>query len=149
MKMLLAWVVALCSFLVFSTAYAFDFNQYKQGDIDTILQMPRPKAGVDIYGPQKLRFRVTLAGYGQPCETGFLKKTMKMVGVPADVVENLPISQCITVKTSKRVPVSLFIQDQVAEYLPKEVKIGQQVDLFCDFLFVGTTSVGILVNEFQ
>jgi hypothetical protein len=137
------------AFFAFSVAHSFDFNQYKQGSLDELLQLPKPATGVDLVAPQKLRFRVVLANYGQACSTGFLKRAMIMLGATKEDVEQTAITKCITVMSEKGSTASLFIQDGVAEYLPKEVKLGQRIDIFCDFLFVGSGGPGLLVNEFQ
>jgi hypothetical protein len=142
-------LVIACMFCAFSTAYGFDYDRYKQGDIDSLIQLPKAEEGVRIVTPQKLRFQVTLSEYGQTCDTGFLKKAMIMVGAPKDVVERMKISKCITVKTAKGASVSLFIQDQVSEYLSREIKLGEKIEIFCDYLYIGKTGPGILVNDFQ
>ncbi len=142
-------LIMLCVFFTFSTAYGFDYDRYKQGDIDSLMQLPKAEEGVRVVAPQKLRFQVVLSEYGQTCDTGFLKKAMIMVGAPKDVVERMRISKCITVKTAKGTTVSLFIQDQVSEYLPREVKLGEKIEIYCDYLYIGKTGPGILVNEFQ
>jgi hypothetical protein len=113
------------------------------------MQLPKAADGVRVVAPQKLRFQVTLSEFGQNCDTGFLKKAMIMVGAPKDVVERMRISKCIIVKTAKGTTVSLFIQDQVSEYLPREIKLGERIEIFCDYLYIGKTGPGILVNEFQ
>lgn len=147
MKMLHVLVIA-CVFLTISTAYGFDFDRYKQGDLDELLQIHKSEKEVKVVTPQKIRIRVKLSGYGQTCNTGFLKRAMIMVGAPKEFVAQTPISKCINVKSAKGVTTSLFIQDKVAEYLPREVKLGESIDVFCDFLYVGKTGPGLVVNEF-
>ena len=72
-----------------------------------------------------------------------------MVGAPKELAEQTQISKCITIKSAKGATAQLFIQDKVAEYLPREVKLGEYIEIFCDFLYVGSTGPGLLVNEFK
>jgi hypothetical protein len=149
MNKIVCIIAILCVFCPFTSAHGFDYDQYKRGDMDSLMQLPKAAEGVRVVAPQKIRFQVTLSGYGKTCDTGFLKKAMIMVGAPKDVVERTKISKCITVKTAKGASVSLFIQDQVAEYLPSEIKLGEKIEIFCDYLYIGKTGPGILVSEFQ
>ena len=41
-------------FFAFSTAYGFDFDRYKQEDLDKLLQLPRNETSVKVVAPQKL-----------------------------------------------------------------------------------------------
>ncbi len=148
MRMFLAFVT-IGVFFFSSAAYCFDFHQYKQGDLDELLQLPKPVKGVKVVPPRKLRFRVVLEKYAEVCNAGFLKKAMLMAGAAKGGVARVSISKCITVSSEKGAKASLFIQDKVAAYLPREIKPGQQIEIFCDFLYVGIKGPGLLVNEFQ
>jgi len=147
MKMLPVQVIACVSFL-FSSAFGFDYDRYKQGDLDDLRKLYKTETAVKVVAPQKLRFQVVLSGYGETCNTGFLKRAMIMAGAPKEILERTPMSKCITVKSAKGAAVSLFIQDKVADYLPREVKLGENIEVFCDFLYIGKTGPGLLVSEF-
>lgn len=74
---------------------------------------------------------------------------MVMQGIPKETVDTLPISKCIKVKTAQGNSSTLYIQDQVAEYLPKEIPLGGVLRVFVDYIFIGSEGPGILLNEFQ
>jgi hypothetical protein len=128
---------------------AFNYAQYNPGNLDEILAQPRPESGTKVLAPQKLRFEIVLVAYAVGCDTGFLKRTMIMLGAQKQTVDTLPVSKCIKVKTAKGQTTSLYIQDRVAEYLPKEVPLGTTFNIFGDLLFLGKDGPGILINEFQ
>lgn len=128
---------------------AFNFDQYKPGNLDELLSQERPDSGTKVLTPQKLNIEVTLVSYAERCNTVFLKNTLVMLGVPKDVVAGVPISKCIKVKSAKGQIASLYVQDTVAEYLPDEVPLGSMFNIYSDFVFLGKDGPGILVNEFQ
>ena len=130
-------------------AGAFNFAQYNSGDLDQILAAPRPESGVNLLSPQKLRFEVSLLSYAKSCNTKFLNRSMVMLGAPQQMVDTLPISKCIQVKTEKGKNATMYIQDKVAESLPQEAPLGSALNIFGDFLFLSKDGPGILVNEFQ
>ena len=141
----------VCSIAIFFSmnALAFDFARYKNGSLDEILTQKRPDSDIKVLAPQKLRFEVTLTAYAESCNTGFLKQTMVMLGVPKEKVEQVPISKCIKVKSSKGKIATMYIQDSVSEFLPKEVPLGTKIAVFSDYLFLGKDGPGLLLNEFQ
>lgn len=142
--------VGVTAFLAVPAARgAFDYAQYGPGDLDEILAHPRPETGTKVLGPQKFTFEVALVSYARGCDAGFLKRTMIMGGAPREAVDALPVSKCITVKTASGQTASMYIQDHVAEYLPKEVPLGSTFRVFCDFLFLSKDGPGILLNEFR
>lgn len=142
-------VLVMCLLLPLSSAFAFDYDQYKQGDLDKILATPKIKAGIKMVVPQKLTFRVVLASASLNCNTDILKRAMVMQGEKKEVVDKLAISKCIGVKSAKNVAASLFIEDKVAERLSREAKPGEVVDLFSEFLYLGTQGPAFLVREFK
>ncbi len=142
-------LVGTFAFFFTLSAWAFDYAQYKTGDLDEILNQKRPDSDVKVLAPQKLRFEVTLVAYAENCNTGFLKRTMVMLGASKEAVDRVPISKCIKVKSAKGRTASLYIQDSVSEFLPKEVSLGRKITVFSDYLFVGKDGPGILLNEYQ
>jgi len=93
-----------------------------------------------------MKLKVTLVAYAEACKTGFLMKSMSMAGV-AD--PNVKITRCIQVRSAKGKQLRLFIQDVVADFLPKEVPLGSALTLFAVHLFTGQDGPGLLVNEFH
>lgn len=130
-------------------AGAFNLAQYNAGDLDQILAEPRQENGIKLLSPQKLRFEVSLLSYAESCDTGFLRRSMVMLGAPQQVVDTLPVSECIQVKTAKGNSTTVYIQDKVAGFLPQEVPLGSALSIFGDLLFLDKDGPGILVNEFQ
>ena len=141
---------AFCAAILLTLpAWSFNYAQYKTGNLDQIIERPRPKTGVQVERPQKLQIDVSLASHPEKCDTGFLKTAMIMLGASKEVVEKTPITKCIKVKSQKGTTTSLFIQDRVAEFIATEVPVGSAFTVFVDFLFVGSSGPGLLVNEFQ
>ena len=129
-------------------AWGFDFARYETTDLDTLLTQPLPRSGVDIYPARPLKLRVTLASYGEGCQTGLLKKTMITAGIPKDQVDALKVTRCIKVHSTKGTNLRLFIQDEVSNFLPKEVRLGSPVTFFTIHVFTSPEGPGLLVNEF-
>src|SRR5262249_32856917 len=127
-------------------ASAFDYDRFQEVDLDTLLAKVRPASGVDLFPVIPLRLKVTLAAYGEPCQTGFLMKSMSMAGIANPSVK---ITRCIQVRSAKGQQIRVFIQDEVANFLPKEVPLGTVVVLFTVHLYTGQDGPGLLVNEFQ
>jgi hypothetical protein len=131
-----------------SIASAFDYTKYQPMDLDAILSWKRPASGVDLYS-HTYRFDVRLVSAGQPCDARLLKTAMRMLGLPKNLVDDVPISQCIKVRSAKGRVVTLFIQDPVAEFLGKEVQPGGNLALFALLVSIDRDGVDILVNEFN
>jgi len=142
-------LVMLCAFLACAAAYGSDDTQYEQGSLDELLHLPKPETGVDVFTPHKLHFRAVLTEYGQECYTDFLKKVMILVNASREAVEDAAASECITVASERGSAVPLFIDERGAQRLRKEVKLGQEIDIFCEFLYVEPTGPGILVHDFR
>lgn len=139
-------VVVLAVPLLALPALAFDYDRYPETDLDALLAKQRPASGVDLFPVLPMKLKATLTAYGEPCKTGFLMKSMSMAGI-AD--PNLKITRCIKVRSAKGKQVQLFIQDVVADFLPKEVPLGSGLTLFAVHLFTGQDGPGLLVNEFR
>lgn len=149
MKPTVALLTAILTLLGAANAWAFDFDRYQAADLDALLEQKRPDTGVDVYPGRPLRLTATLTAYGQRCKVGFLKKTMTMMGVPRETVDTLPVTQCLKIRSAKGRDVTVFIQDPVAAFLPKEVPLGKTLTLFAIHLFTDRNGPGLLVNEFR
>jgi hypothetical protein len=64
-------------------------------------------------------------------------------------VEATPITRCVKVRSAKGKVQSVFIQDKVAEFLPKEVPLGSKLMLFVIHLYTDPDEPGLLINEFS
>src|SRR5262245_37334388 len=93
----LAFVVA--TMLWPFSAAGLDVTRYAEGDLDKILGEKRPDTGAKVFTPRKLSFDVTIAAYGRTCDSTFLKKTMIMAGAPKPVIDALPITKCVRVRS--------------------------------------------------
>jgi hypothetical protein len=149
MKRKIGWAVAIATSFYASSAHGFDYSRYQAADLDEIIEQPRPKSGADILAEARLKIIGTLMAYGEPCNTGFLKKAMSMGGIPQPSVDAVAITQCIKLRSARGKEVRLFIQDKVAEFLPKEIRIGDAVTLFVLRVFNHADGPGLLVNEFS
>jgi len=132
-----------------SPAYAVDFAQYKAGDLDQLLAVPKVKSGIKMVVPQQLHFRAILAAPVQNCNTDILKRTMVMQGNKKEVVDKMALSKCLNIKSAKGASTSVFIEDNVAERLSREAKPGEVIELFCAYLYIGPAGPTLLVNEFK
>jgi murein DD-endopeptidase MepM/ murein hydrolase activator NlpD len=144
----LAYLAAILVVLWVQHAWGFDFARYQVADLDELLEQRRPQRGVDIYPGRPLKLTVTLAAYAEGCDAVILKKTMIAAGIAKDKVEAMPVIRCIKVRSAKSRVLLLFIQSQVAEFLPREVQLGGPVTLYAIHVFTGPDGPGLLVNEF-
>jgi murein DD-endopeptidase MepM/ murein hydrolase activator NlpD len=145
----LAGFAALVVLLGSSSASAFDYARYQATDLDALMAEPRPRAGVDLYPARPLKLAVTLVSYPKACETRDLKKFMITAGIPKDQADTLQATQCIKVRSAGGKELLLFVQDKVADFLPKEVPLAGPVTLFAIHLFTAPGGPGLLVNEFK
>jgi len=147
-----AMLLCLAAFVLVAAAQAFDYASYKPGDLDEILAMPRPKSGVDVIPFRKIALKVTLESYSEKCPVADVLKlliTMSRDMYPAGFVNTLSQSKCIKVKSPKGSTVAVAIQDRVADFLPKEVPLGTEIQIYCLLICMTADSPGILVNDFQ
>jgi hypothetical protein len=141
---LLLWAAPVQGF----SAQNFDYSRYQAADLDEIIEQPRPKTGADIQ-LKNLKVIGVLIGYGEPCETAFLKKAMSMGGIPHASIDASAVTRCIRLRSAGSEEVRLFIQDEVASFLPKEIRLGDPVTLFVLRVFNNADGPGLLVNEFS
>jgi hypothetical protein len=141
----LAGLCLLAILLGLLPAFGFDYARYEPTDLDALLTQNRPRAGFDTFPARAVKLEVTLAAYAEPCQTGLLSRVMTMVGVTV----NAQISRCIKVRSAKGAQLSVFIQDQVSDFLPKEVPLGHRLTLFAVHLYATPEGPGLLVNEFK
>lgn len=130
-------------------ALGFDYARYEATDLDTLMAQRRPKAGVDLRPALPMKLKVALVAYAEGCESGLLKRTMLMADIPKDQVDALAITRCIKIRSAKGKALRIFIQDEVANFLPKEVPLGSSITLYAVHLFTGPNGPGLLVNEFS
>ena len=130
-------------------AAGLDVTRYAEGDLDKIVGEKRPDTGARVFTPRKLSFDVTIEAYGRSCDSAFLKKVMVGAGAPKPQIDALPITKCIRVRSANGALVSMFIQDKVAAFLPKEVPPGGAMRIYCDYLFLHKSGPGLLINDFQ
>lgn len=145
----LALVVFSFLFVPLSLAYGFEFDQYKSGDLDQLLATPKIKSGIKMVIPQKLHFRAMLSVPAQNCNTDILKRTMIMQGNKKEVVDNMALTKCVNFKSTKGASTSVFIDDKVAERLSREVKPGEFIDVFLEYLYISTTGPTLLAHEYK
>jgi hypothetical protein len=129
-------------------ARSFDYSRYRAIDLDELMDWPRPKDGIDIFNSQYYKITGVLTGYGEPCSTGLLKNAMVTGGIAKASVDAVAITRCIKVRTAKERVFSLYIQDAVSGFLPKEVPLGSLVTLYVIRIFAGPDGQGVVVNEF-
>jgi hypothetical protein len=141
--------VGLFLILLATEAIAFDYDRYKPADLDVISARKPSGPGSDVFRGVPYRLDVTLASQDAPCATGYLKKSMLMMGIGKDVPGGVPISNCVRVRTAKGKELSLFIQDVLTEPLAKEVPVGKTVTLYAILIFHDQEGPGILINEFN
>ena len=126
----------------------FDYSRYQAIDLDEVMEHRRPDAGVDIYQALPLKITVALTSYAEPCDAGRLRRAMIAAAIARTIVDAAPVTRCITIRTTKGRPLSIYIQDPVAAFLPKEVPLGSTVILYVIHVFTGPGGPGLLVNEF-
>jgi hypothetical protein len=132
-----------------SESFGFDYGRYQAADLDDIIAQKRPATGADVFRALPYRMTVTLSSYAEPCNATFLKRSMIMVAIPKAQVDATPITRCIKVRSAKGKVQSVFIQDKVAEFLPREVPLGSKLMLFAIHLYTDPDGPGLLINEFS
>jgi hypothetical protein len=145
-SVILAVVVVLSAI---AQAFGFNFERYQPADLDTLLAQRRPAKGVDLYPALPLKLTVTLAGYGENCQTDLVMRAMRMSGAPKDQIETVKVTTCINIRSATGKALRVFIQDGIAGFLPKEVPLGKSLTLYVVHLFTDTNGPGLLVNEFK
>lgn len=142
--------------LTASTAMSFDFEQYEKGDLDVILtdttwleHNKENPSTITLCAPQKLVSEIRLATKPYACRTAAITMAMSMLGVPKEVIDEVPITHCVDVYTKGGKTAKLAIQDSLAPYLLDEVKVNQTFYIYCDYLSWSMDGPGILINEFQ
>jgi hypothetical protein len=134
---------------------SFPFASYPTADIDQLIENDivhkhDKSNGVDIWTPfRKVHVTAKLLEYPKACDNAFLGRALALNKVSLQSLP--PITTCIRIKSHKGNEQTVFIQDQVGEFLSKEVKIGGSVDLYAIYVFANTVSnrLGMVVNEFQ
>ena len=71
-----------------------------------------------------------------------------MGGIAKASVDAVAITRCIKVRTAKERTFSLYIQDVVSGFLPKEVPLGSPITLYVIRIFASPDGQGVVVNEF-
>jgi len=143
------FMAAVCAMvLLATTAMAFNYALYQPTNLDDLLSGKRPASGADFYDDIPMKLTVTLSAYSEPCETDLLNKSLELAHVT--LPDNVKVTQCIQVRSAGGRQVRMFIQDQVAAFLPKEVPLGGKVTLFAVHLFTSAPDgPGLMVNEFD
>jgi hypothetical protein len=149
----IASVICLAICVMIAPAHAFDYDSYTPGNLDEVLQMPRPKSGVDVISLQKLQLTVKLESYAeQECALSkTIQLSMRMLRdlYPQQVVDSVSMSKCVKVKSPKGSIVSVAIQDKVADFLPKEVPLGTEIKVYCLLICMTADAPGLLISEFE
>jgi murein DD-endopeptidase MepM/ murein hydrolase activator NlpD len=136
--------------LLAGAAAAFDYARYTPVDLDVLSNRKAPAAsGVDVVPARAYRFDVVLASEATSCETRFLKWAMVTSGIAKELVDSIPVSHCLQVKTAKGKILSMFIQDPVAESLTREVASGERLTLFATLIYFSQNGPGVVINEFS
>jgi Peptidase family M23 len=147
---LLSHLAGIGLILLATEAFAFDYDRYKPADLDAIASRKPSGPGADVFRGEPYRLDVTVVSQAAPCATGFLKRSMIMMGIGhKDAPGGIPISNCVKVRTAKGKELLLYIQDVLTEPLAKEVPAGKQVTLYAVLMFLSQDGPGILINEFS
>ncbi|MEK6750326.1 MAG: hypothetical protein AABY83_14170 [Pseudomonadota bacterium] len=142
----LIWVFFAMSLHV----HAYDMSRYARTSLDDFLTQTPPVKNLTLVAPRKLRVAAYLAGFARTCNTDILQAALTLQGAPRDALDNVSITQCIHATSllgGHTIP--MYIQDRVANHLPKEATIGARITLYVDYLYQGANGPGLLVNEFE
>lgn len=133
----------------------FPWFSYKYADIDAAYDTDTQvetgvTPGQKIWSPpKKFHFTATLLSYAENCDLGKLPSLLAMSGIS---LESMPkITTCIRIKSAREREMTVFIQDQLNEYLPKEIKLGEQLEVYVAYVYASevSKSLGLIVNEFR
>lgn len=133
----------------------FGWSSYQPVDIDDVIQHDSivregARPGVKLWTPlRKLRLRVVLLSYPERCDTEGFFMVIKALGFAR---EKMPrVTTCIRFRSDGGRVTTAFVQDQVGEHLPKEVRLGERLDLYVAYFYMSEKdkAPGLLVSEFQ
>lgn len=142
-----------------AAAKDFPWFSYKYADIDAVHDADTQvetgvTPGYKIWSPpKKMHFTATLLSYPESCDLGKLPEFLSMSGTSLD---SLPkITTCIRIKSAKEREMTVFIQDQLNEYLSRAIKLESQresqLEVYVDYVYASEVdkSLGLVVNEFR
>jgi len=141
-----------------SLAFGFNYEAYVQESMTNLLERAQQAVethdhtgGVEIILPvTKLHLYEELAKQPFECNTDSLFKFLQIMGLGKK--DRLPpINTCIAVKASSGENVIFFVQDQVADFIPKKVKVGQKLHLYAIWVYVSDNDKlpYLLLNGFK
>jgi hypothetical protein len=124
--------------LLSTVAIAQDFKGYRTTTLDSVIDEWSRKTkdegpGYSFSRPEKIKFVAAMNRLPAPCDNRTLGTVMKMMGF-ADMLNQVGVSQCIGVTTSGGWTVFAYIQDVLAPGLKTDVRIGQSMVIYADFL---------------
>lgn len=139
-------VICLLAFLLHSSAFAFEFENYQPADLDSLLASSKVTGIVPVM-PQKLRFKVSLASPVYSCSTEVLKIVLQANNVSPQQMTSLKLSRCVDVWSPRGAKVRMFIQDQLSQPMVQIIPPGGRMFVYSAYLFASQEGPGILINE--
>lgn len=153
-------IYILISLLFSTSVLAFNYNAYKTISLDDLIVKSKDmvtraghKDGFDIIlPPNAYRTTGTLTKMPYKCNTKLLFIALKSLKyTPRNTNEAPAINTCIEISSLFGVKIKSFIQDNVASYIPKELSIGDNIELYSIWVYTGSKDKlpRLLTNEFK
>lgn len=127
-------------------AASFDYDAYAKTTLKQIYaEAPKITEGADLFF-KKRQFVVTLKSAPAKCPNGWITVVFRTLGIK----EPPPVNHCITVTDGEREN-EIYVQDQLADALKAEVKVGQPFRAYVLYCFYNGASKkpGFVLNEFE
>ena len=145
-KKMFNMVIFLMTFLLNTSVFAFEFENYPLADLDALLHSSRVTGIVPVQ-PQKLSFKVSLASPVYACSTEVLKIALEANKVNPQQMASLKLSRCVDVWSPRGVRTRMFIQDQLTQPMMRIIPPGGRMYVFCAYLYASQEGPGLLINE--
>jgi hypothetical protein len=132
--------------LVFLPSFvlAQDFKAYRATTLDLVINESNSRTngegpGLSIGRPEKIKFGASMRAAPVPCSNGVLQTVLRMINF-SDLLKQVSVTHCLTLMSTNGRSVVAFVQDVLVPGLNADVRIGQPVQIYADFLAYQVTA---------
>jgi len=138
------WRLLIALVLLPSFALAQEFKGYRTTTLEVVINEwnGRTKGegpGISIGRPEKIKFGASMRAAPAPCSNGVLQTALRMMNF-SDLLKQVSVTHCLTLTSTNGRPVVAFVQDVLVPALNTDLRIGQPVQIYADFLAYQVTS---------
>jgi hypothetical protein len=138
------WRSLITLLLLPSFASAQEFKGYRATTLDVVINEGNGRTngegpGLSIGRPEKIKFSASMRAAPVPCSNGVLQTVLRMINF-SDLLKQVSVTHCLTLVSTNGRPVVAFVQDVLVPTLKTDVRIGQPVQIYADFLAYEVTA---------